>query len=162
MRRRVLIATAIVLSGCGPSLASSHTHDAVSALSEMSGRFLVDYFGDSSVSPEASLVDFYDDCPGKSAELDDVRANRALLTIQSAEARITQVRVWEDTGEADIEAACAFHDTLKSTGARGTTQGTCKLTGVYRDGRWWLCDSTMDGRRTCDDGSDGCNARRGQ
>jgi hypothetical protein len=126
----------------------------------MAVRFLADDFGNSHVSPDASVADFCDACPGKAAERDDVAANRRLLTIQSADVHVEQVRVWEDTGEADITAACTFHDTLIATGKSGMTRGICRLTGIYQDGRWWLCDSTMVGTRTCDDGSDDCNVRR--
>jgi hypothetical protein len=131
---------------------------AVATLSDLAEHFLVDLFGNSSVSPDAALVDFWDGCAGKAAERSDIASNRQLLTIQSAYAHVAAVHVFPVDAEADVEAACTFHDTLKSTGKSGTTSGTCTLTGVYRADRWWLCDSDFDGARTCDDGSGDCNA----
>jgi hypothetical protein len=162
MRRSALTAMILVAVACEHSAAPAAPavragKDPVEALSNMAVTFLVDYFGNSAVGPDECLVDFWDGCAGKSAERDDIATNRRLLTIQSAEADVEAVHVFEDTGEADVEAACTFHDTLKSTGKSGTTAGKCRLTGVYRADRWWLCDSDFDGTRTCDDGTDDCN-----
>jgi hypothetical protein len=139
-------------------------HDSVAELSDMTIRFLVDYFGHSDVDADACLVDFWDDCPGRAAEHSDIENNREMLTIQSAEAHVDSV-TFDDEDNADIVAPCRFEDTLKSTGKSGVTRGNCLLTGVYHDGRWWLCDSSFDpgddGGRFCNDGTDDCNTPEG-
>jgi hypothetical protein len=142
------------------SAAAFEVHDSEGELADMAVTFLVDYFGHSEVSPDACLVDFWEDCPGREAEHDDIVNNRKMLTIQSAEAEVARV-TFTDEDHADIVAPCRFEDTLKSTGKSGVTQGNCLLTGVYDDGRWWLCDSSFDGVRTCNDGSDDCKAPAG-
>jgi hypothetical protein len=152
------IAAGIVLATVACASSATRPHAAAEReLSAMAVQFLVGYFGDSAVPPDATLVDFCDTCQGKADERSDVRKNRQLLTILHAYAQVTQVDVFESTGEADVFATCAFHDRLRSSGKTGWTRGVCHLTGVYRDGRWWLCDSTMDGHRTCDDGTNDCN-----
>jgi hypothetical protein len=138
------------------SAAPFPAHDSVAELSDMTIKFLVDYFGHSEVSPDACLVDFWDGCSGKDMEHSDIVNNRKMLTIQSAEARVNSV-TFEDENDADIVAPCRFEDTLKSTGKSGVSQGNCLLTGVFESGRWWLCRSSFQGSRTCNDGSQDCN-----
>jgi hypothetical protein len=135
-------------------------HDSVAELSDMTIKFLVDYFGHSEVSPDACLVDFWDGCSGKDMEHSDIVNNRKMLTIQSAEAHVDSV-TFEDDNDADIVAPCTFKDTLISTGKSGVSEGDCVLTGVFESGRWWLCKSGFNGERTCNDGSQDCNAPEG-
>jgi hypothetical protein len=105
-------------------------------------------------------VDFWDGCSGKDMEHSDIVNNRKMLTIQSAEAHVDSV-TFEDDNDADIVAPCTFKDTLISTGKSGVSEGDCVLTGVFESGRWWLCKSGFNGERTCNDGSQDCNAPEG-
>jgi hypothetical protein len=93
-------------------------------------------------------------------EHSDIVNNRKMLTIQSAEAHVDSV-TFEDDNDADIVAPCTFKDTLISTGKSGVSEGDCVLTGVFESGRWWLCKSGFNGERTCNDGSQDCNAPEG-
>jgi len=58
------------------------------------------------------------------------------------------VRLDADRRYADITAPCEFVSRLKANGKVETAKGTCTLTSVYEDGRWWLCDSHFSGTTT--------------
>lgn len=116
-------------------------------LSDMTRRFLVDYFGHSEISPEACLVDFSDSCSGKRAELVDIQANRQNYVILSAQAAVASITYDAPRTHAKILAPCTFRSRDRSTGQVGTVTGDCSLTGVYENKRWWLCDSNfLNGR----------------
>jgi hypothetical protein len=118
-------------------------HDSEAELTKMSLTFLVDYFGNSSISPDACLVDFSDSCRGKVEELHDIERNRATFVIQSAEATVSNIWISADRMSAEITAACVFHDTEIATGKQGTSKGDCFLTAIYEKDRWWLCSSSF-------------------
>ncbi|MEZ5318587.1 MAG: hypothetical protein R2752_14400 [Vicinamibacterales bacterium] len=115
-------------------------HDSVAEISKMVVTFLVDYFGNSNVSPDDCLVDFSDSCSGKDAELDDIVRNRAERLIFSAAATVERVTIDSPT-MASIEAHCRWEDEELSTGLKGVAEGDCELTAVYEMQRWWLCTS---------------------
>jgi hypothetical protein len=124
--------------------ASLRVHDSVAELTRMGVTFLVDYFGDSSISPEACLVDFWDGCRGKSDELGDIRNNRNLYVQLSAKARVASINFFDAAKtSAEIWVPCEFEARDKATGVVGTASGDCYLTAVYEQKRWWLCDSNF-------------------
>jgi hypothetical protein len=41
-----------------------------------------------------------------------------------------------------------WQSTVLATKAQETVKGTSTISGVYRDSRWWLCDSSFDGAST--------------
>lgn len=125
----------------------SRVHDSPAELSKMAIHFLVDLFGNSSVKPEMCLVDFSDACRGKLDELHDIQTNRSEFLILAATARVTSVTLDAARTSASIDAPCAFRDRHLPTGKEGTSAGTCKLTAVYENRRWWLCSSGFQG--TC-------------
>lgn len=116
-------------------------HDSPAELGRMGVTFLVEYFGNSNVSPDACLVDFSDSCPGKNAERGDITANRAAFVIVRATAYVSGVTFNNARTFADILAPCTFRSREKATGMLSTVAGDCTLTGVYEQQRWWLCDS---------------------
>jgi hypothetical protein len=118
-------------------------HDSEAELTKMTLTFLVDYFGNSRISPEACLVDFSDGCRGKVDELHDIEHNRQTFVIQSADARVANIWISPDRMSAEVTAPCAFHDTEIATGNEGTSKGDCFLTAVYERNRWWLCSSSF-------------------
>jgi hypothetical protein len=150
------LATACGQSPTSPSAPSrfESAHD----ISAMSIRFLKDLFGNSNVTPEACVVDFWDGCPGKAEEQGQVKLNRSLFLILEASASIEHITFDATATFATVDANCRWNDTALATGSEGVTEGGCELTAVYRDGRWWLCDSHLPrGRRFCLDGTNSCN-----
>jgi hypothetical protein len=119
-------------------------HDSVGELTAMGVKFLVTYFGDPNVSPAACVVDFSDTCPGKAAELADVANNRDKYVIQSAQAHLDSIS-FPDQNDAVMFLPCQFRSILKADGKTYQATGSCILTGVYTQRRWWLCDSKFDG-----------------
>lgn len=118
-------------------------NDSVAELSKIGVRFLVDYFGNSNVSPEACLVDFWDGCRGKQDELSDIQNNRATLTQLFADAHVSSITFNDSKTEAEMWVACTFRSRDKKTGVEGGVTGDCYLSAVYQQGRWWLCDSNF-------------------
>ena len=139
--------------------ASFRVHDSRAEISKITVRFLVDLFGNSAVSPEACLVDFWDGCGGKAAELSDIRVNRDLFVVLEASAQVQSV-TFRGADDADVVATCRWRDRVIANGSTGVSQGPCLLTAVFRAGRWWLCESSVDKTglftRTCDDGTSSC------
>ena len=118
-------------------------HDSDAELTKMSLTFLVDYFGNSSISPDACVVDFSDSCRGKIEELHDIEHNRQTFTILSADVKVVSLWISPDRMSAEIMTSCVFHDKEIATGKEGTTKGDCFLTAVYERNRWWLCTSNI-------------------
>lgn len=131
-------------------------HNSVKEIGDMSVQFLLD-FSNSSLAPAYVVRDFWDGCAGKSEELSDVQNNRTLFVIQT-------YRISEPTMSiVAFKGTCAFrnrkgdgcaavptewHSMFKATGKTETTIGTDYLSVVYRDTRWWLCDSDFSGKTT--------------
>src|SRR5262245_45526668 len=116
-------------------------NDSWAELSRMAHAFLVDLFGNSSVSPEATLVDFSDTCRGKEDELGDVQINLRQWLIHSAESAVTAIEFDSSMSSATVTSRCTFRDVERETGREHITEADCVLTAVYRRPRWWLCDS---------------------
>lgn len=115
-------------------------HDSKAEISRMVRTFLVDYFGNISVSPDACLVDFSDTCAGKADEHDNIAANRRDYS-ELLEVRLDAVNVTVGGfGTADVVAPCLFRSRRKS-GEREAFYGDCELSAVYHLQRWWLCTS---------------------
>jgi hypothetical protein len=123
------------------SAAPFRADDSVAEISAITLHFLVDLFGNYSVSPEACVVDFWDGCRGKLDELNDIIDNRAKRVIFGTDATIGSITFNSDQTAADVEAPCQFHDKDAVTGVAANPAGTCSLTATYQQGRWWLCDS---------------------
>jgi hypothetical protein len=117
-------------------------HDSIAEISKIAVTFLVDYFGNSNISPDDCLVDFSDDCDGKELEYEDIVMNRNDRLIYSAQAVVTDVTL---TGPdaASVVAWCRFEDEELATGLKGVASGDCLLTAVYEQKRWWLCSSNF-------------------
>ncbi len=139
-----------VVNGTSPVI---RLHDSQKELGDMSLAFLQD-FANSSVSPSTCIRNFSDSCPGKGAEKGDIENNREHYLITGSSLRLTNVRV-RDTGlSATMTVACSFTSRVVKcepgssgcvVGSVGTVAGDCLLTGVYEQGRWWLCDSNFNG-----------------
>jgi len=108
----------------------------------------LDDFSHSNISPETCVRNFSDSCRGKDEELGQIRAGRARADSISANFRVTDIRFNGDRNFAGITAPCEFVSRLKENGKIETAKGTCTLTSIYEDGRWWLCDSHFNGTTT--------------
>jgi len=131
--------------------ASVRVHNSEKELGDMGLAFLTK-FADSSVSPEACVVDFFDGCPGKADEIGDIQRNREYYVILShtlGTPRFTSKRLYKD---AEMRIACSFESRVIKCpptnsscviGAVERVSGDCRLTGVYEQSRWWLCVSNF-------------------
>jgi hypothetical protein len=133
--------------------ATVSVHNSTKEAGDYAKQFLLD-FSNSALSPEYVVRDFYDGCPGKAAELDDVRNNRDNYYIRSysvADPSSVTVNFKSSfplpnhyptrSGDGLVIVQCEWHDTYKPSGAQGTTIGPDYVTVVYRNNRWWLCNS---------------------
>lgn len=141
------------VTGNSPSI---RVHDSPTELRLLSLSFL-EKFGDSSISPEACVVDFADSCKGKRAELEDIRYNREYFEIRSYSLEFDRVTIVPGASPpARMVVGCEFRSRIVKcpsnvptcvVGVTERVRGDCLLTGVYEMQRWWLCDSNFDGER---------------
>jgi hypothetical protein len=127
-------------------------HNSLKEIGDMSRQFLLD-FSDSKLSPSYVVRDFWDGCPGKADELSDVATNRRDFVILSStigpanpvsvdfKAGCVVPKYGFRSGDGCAVVQCEWHDKELSTGTLGTTIGPDYLTAVYRNDRWWLCNS---------------------
>jgi hypothetical protein len=116
-------------------------HDSRAEISRIIRTFLIDYFGNSSIDPDSCLVDFSAGCAGRDAEYDDIVKNRRERRITSADARVDDIEFNAGATFAWIAAPCTFRDIDLATNQPDVAEGTCDLTAVYEQHRWWLCSS---------------------
>ena len=113
--------------------------------------FFLEKFAESSLPAELTVNEFSNSCPGKAEELKDVANNRATRTINSHNYGTPAVTVAfgamcrNKTADACAITSVEWNSTVNATGATEIAKGTSIITGVYRDSRWWLCDSLYDG-----------------
>jgi hypothetical protein len=104
---------------------------------------------------------FYTGCPGRNDELSDVTNNQKNFRITSYEVASTfPVNVSfssncpfrNKSGDGCAQVPVKWHSTCLSSdplictkGLTYTTTGTDQTTAVYRQDRWWLCDSDFNG-----------------
>jgi hypothetical protein len=120
-------------------------HDSRAELRTLAETFLRDFI-DSSVAPETCVRNFADSCRGKAAELEDIIRNRRDYTmLPSSRFSIRSTTVVTPWSRGEIVASCEFRSIIRRTGETGTARGTCSLTAVYEESRWWLCDSRFTG-----------------
>ena len=125
-----------------------HYNDSLAEMQALGYDFLVYKFGDFTVSPAQAVSNFSDSCRGKSAEFDDIQANRDNFHILSASFIQTMISVDSSLTTGTVDGRCQFEDIPNSgpnAGRREFVSGTCHLTTVYESFRWFLCDSTFAG-----------------
>lgn len=123
-------------------------HDSPAEVSAMAIRFLVDYFGNSAVSPDMCVSDFWDGCRGKQDELNDIVNNRKNFKLLSAQAHVATMSFDPTMTSADLNVFCDFHDISLDSGKEGHSIGGCLVGAVYQQQRWWLCYSNFDPTQT--------------
>jgi hypothetical protein len=107
-------------------------------------QFIKD-FGTFSVSPDECVRNFSNSCRGKQEERDQIAANREAFRILSAEfSGVPAVTFNTELTAGTVEGPCVFEDIPNSgpnAGRRQRVSGTCHLTTIYENFRWYLCDS---------------------
>jgi IPT/TIG domain len=133
-------------------------HDSVAEVGALARLFL-DEFADSTIPADTTVRNFSDSCKGKADELKNVTDNRRLLIINSHIYGTAKVSVGfggacasgsrrKNGDDACILTPVEWRSTYKETGAVEVAKGVSVITGVYRDSKWWLCDSLYDGSST--------------
>ena len=126
-------------------------HNSQRELGELAMRFLND-FATSSVSPETCVRDFSDSCRGKADELGEIRDNRMTYDIVSSSLRLRNVGVATSRMSGNMSVDCAFTSRYKrcppnnpncQIGGLESVSGSCVMTAVYEQSRWWLCQSNF-------------------
>lgn len=127
-----------------------HLNNSSDELSRLALTFLDD-FVHSERSPETCVRNFSDNCTGKQDELSDIRSNRAEFVNDPARSSFSIRSISYNTSGnvatgatfATVLAPCNFAATRKSNGAFGIASGTCRLTNVYENFQWRLCESNF-------------------
>ena len=127
-------------------------HDSVKEVGDMATLFL-ENFSKSAVSVDEVMKDFLVGCYGTAAERQDVIDNRNEFTITSYSVGPPSVTVkFGGTcafrgrpGDACSNTRVSWTSISKDTGRTGTASGVDQVAAVYRDARWWLCDSQFNG-----------------
>lgn len=127
-------------------------HNSIAEVGGLALEFLTD-FANSLISPEATVRNFSETAcaAGKAAELKDITSNRATRMINSHTYGIPAVTVnfgglcRGKSADACILTSVEWHSTVKTTNLPEIAKGISTISGVYRDSRWWLCESSFDG-----------------
>jgi len=148
------------LDGAPQSVSSTVTvrvHNSIKEITDISVQFLLD-FSDQKNSPEYVVRNFYTGCAGRAEELIDVTNNRLYYTITSykigtptsATVNFGGTCPYQNKKGVDgcVQTPAEWKAIDKRTGLSETSIGTDQTTAVYRESRWWLCDSNFDGTTT--------------
>ena len=126
-------------------------HNSIEEVRNLVMEFLTE-FANSMIPAETTVRNFSSSCPGKAAELKDVMNNRATRTINSHSYGTPAVTVAfgalcrnPNTADACARTSVEWQSTVIATNSPETVKGTSVISAVYRDSRWWLCDSNFDG-----------------
>jgi hypothetical protein len=141
----------VVDGGVGTSQAVTvRVHDSAAEVGALALEFLTE-FADSTIPAATTVRNFSDSCPGKFEELKQVTANRENYTILShtyGEAKTTIAfggKCKTKTADACVITPVEWRSLKKQTNQIEIATGISTISGVYREARWWLCDSLADG-----------------
>jgi hypothetical protein len=125
-------------------------HNSVAEIGALALEFLKE-FADNLIPAATTVRNFSDSCPGKASELEDVTFVRDTRHINS-HVYGTPVATVAFGGTCRSKAADAcvvtpveWNSTVKPSGPIEIAKGTSTISGVYRDSRWWLCESAFEG-----------------
>jgi hypothetical protein len=125
-------------------------HNSIVEVGALALEFLEE-FANSMIPAETTVRNFSSACPGKADELSDVTQNRNTRIINShiygtATATVAFGGMCRTkTADACVITPVEWNSTVKSSGLIEISKGTSYISGVYRDSRWWLCDSLYQG-----------------
>ena len=132
---------------------SIRLHNSIAEVGALAREFLTE-FANSAIPAVTTVRNFSDSCPGKLDELQQVAVNRRDYNIISAlygDARVTVAfggMCKTKTADACVTTPAEWRSTHKPTQQLEIATGISTISGVYRDSRWWLCDSLFDGPST--------------
>jgi hypothetical protein len=138
-------------SRVGTGSVAVRLHDSAREVANLALLFLEE-FADSTIPAETTVRNFSDSCPGKFAELSEVTENRKTRVINShiygppAVTIAFGSRCATKTVDACVLTAVEWNSTVKDGNKLEIAKGISTITGIYRDSRWWLCDSLYDGK----------------
>jgi hypothetical protein len=134
-------------------------HDSVGEIRDMSYQFLLE-FSQQTLAPEQIIRNFYPGCPGRSEELTDVQNNQKNWKITAYQVAQTfpvtinfsgRCPYLNKSGDGCAQVPVQWTSTCLSSdpaiclkGQPYTVKGTDQTTAVYRQNRWWLCDSNFN------------------
>lgn len=126
-------------------------HDSIKEVGGMATLFL-ENFSKSSVPVDEVMKDFLVGCYGTADEREQVTENRKNYTITSYSVGPPRVTVnfgglcpsGPRAGDA-CSVSDVRWDSTNRNGGKESVSGTDQVAAVYRDSRWWLCDSKFDG-----------------
>ena len=129
-------------------------HNSPKELGDLGMRFLND-FATSSIPADVAVREFSDSCRGKRDERDQIADNRQNYQITSSQLRLRSASVTtSEVNRGNVVIACEFWSIVKQCppgwpnckpGNTEHVRGDCKLTSIYEQKRWWLCESTFEG-----------------
>jgi hypothetical protein len=128
-------------------------HDSVKEVGDMATRFL-ENFSDSTVPTSMVMQDFLTGCYGTDDEAQDVEDNRREYTITAWNVGPPTVTVnfggicpfRSRRGDACSTNEVRWESVEHSSGDRAIVAGVDQVAAMYRQRRWWLCDSQFDGK----------------
>jgi hypothetical protein len=119
-------------------------HDSPAETTALAAQFLTDY-GTYSTTPEYCVRNFSNNCRGKEEERQQIADDRAEVFIFSAAFKGTPAVFLNATlTGGSVEGPCEFVDMDRfgpDANKKRSVNGTCVLTTVYENGRWYLCES---------------------
>jgi hypothetical protein len=128
-------------------------HNSIAEVGALALEFLEE-FANSAIPAETTVRNFSSSCPGKAAELKDVQENRrdyihVSHTYGAANTTIAFGGMCKTRpADACVITPVEWRSTYKPTGQLEVATGISTISGIYRDSRWWLCDSAADGVST--------------
>ncbi len=121
-------------------------HNSAVEIGALAMEFLNE-FADSTIPAVTTVRNFSNSCPGKVDELEQVTNNRNTRFINSHVYGAQTITIaFGGTCRTKASDACVimpveWNSTIKLSGLIEIAKGTSYISGVYRDSRWWLCDS---------------------
>jgi hypothetical protein len=138
----------------GPHVATTsiavRLHNSIAEVGALALEFLTE-FADNLIPAATTVRNFANSCPGKAAELKDVTNNRATHFINEHKYGTPAVTVAfgsqcrSKSADACARTSVEWQSTRLATNQQEVVTGTSTISGVYRDSRWWLCESSFDG-----------------
>jgi hypothetical protein len=128
-------------------------HNSPKEIGDMGMRFLND-FANSSIPADVAVREFSDSCRGKREEEEQIADNRQNYQILNSALRLKSASAGTESNRGSVVIGCEFWSRVKRcppgwpncrVGNTEHVSGDCRLTSVYEQKRWWLCDSNFDG-----------------